>query len=202
MTAVIATKPPKEKACKNCRTRFVPVRPLQNVCGHLCGLERARKLREAAERKAAAEDRKQTRAELDQRKNLRTLLAEAQTAVNAFIRWRDRDQTCICCGQPFEPEKPGGSVDAGHYLARSMAPHARFNEDNIFAQRKNCNRPGGTTRAAFRAGVIARIGLARVEAVEAPAPVHKWTRDEVRGIRDHYRAKLRDLKKRAGDLST
>lgn len=192
---MIATKPPKPKACKHCKSMFTPGRSTQIVCGALCGMERARKQREAKERKAAAEDRKQTRAELDQRKNLRKLLAEAQTAVNAFIRWRDRDQTCICCGQPFEPGKPGGSVDAGHYLARSIAPHVRFNEDNIFAQRKNCNRPGGTTRAAFRAGVIARIGLARVEAVEAPAPVHKWTRDEVRGIRDHYREKLRDMKK-------
>jgi hypothetical protein len=80
-------------------------------------------------------------------------------------------------------------MDAGHYLARSIAPQHRFTEDNVFGQRKNCNRPGGTTRAAFRAGVIARIGLARVEALEADNAVRKWDREELVALKAHYRAK-------------
>lgn len=86
-------------------------------------------------------------------------------------------------------------MDAGHYLARSIAPQHRFNEDNCFGQRKNCNRPGGTTRGAFRAGVEQRIGLARLVALEGDTSVHKWDKDEVREIRDTYRKKAAELRK-------
>lgn len=182
---------PRAKAttnpCAVCRKPFTPQRPMQAVCGPAC----ARKSVEAKKKAERATDRAQREA----MKSLRELLAEAQTAVNAFIRLRDAGKPCICCRKPFEPQKPGGSMDAGHYLARSIAPQHRFNPDNIFGQRKNCNRPGGTTRAAFRAGVIERIGIERLEALEADNTVHKWTREEVRAIRDEYRAKARDLAK-------
>lgn len=127
-------------------------------------------------------------------KRLPELIAEAQAAFNAFIRARDAGLPCICCGQPFEPMKPGGSVDAGHFRSRSSAGHLRFNEDNCFAQRKNCNRPGGTTYGAFRAGVVARIGEARVAALENDNAPHKWTREELIAIRNCYRNKLKALR--------
>ena len=47
----------------------------------------------------------------------------------------------------------------------------------------------------YRAGLIARIGLAAVEALEADNRVHHWTHDELRAIRDEYRAKLKQLTK-------
>lgn len=128
-------------------------------------------------------------------RRLPELIAEAQAAFNAFIRARDAGLPCICCGQPFEPMKPGGSVDAGHFRSRSSAGHLRFNEDNCFAQRKNCNRPGGTTYGAFRAGVVARIGEARVAALENDNAPHKWTREELIAIRDTYKAKLKEMKR-------
>ncbi len=54
------------------------------------------------------------------------------------------------------------------------------------------------TFPAFRAGVIARIGLARVEALEADQTSPKWSADDIRAIRDHYKAKLREMKARIG----
>jgi hypothetical protein len=89
-------------------------------------------------------------------------------------------------------------MDAGHYLSRGSAEHLRFNENNVFGQRKNCNRPGGTTRAAFRAGVIARIGLAAVEALEADQTVAKWTIEDLKAMKKAYQAKLKELKKGEG----
>lgn len=189
-------KPPKAKKCRQCRASFWPARPLQAVCFNVeCaaaeGKVRAARLAKREAKVTNAADR----AAREAQKGLRQLLAEAQTAVNAYVRWRDRDTTCICCGKPFEAQKPGGSMDAGHYLARSVAPQHRFNLSNIFGQRKNCNRPGGATRGAFRAGVIARIGREAVEALEADTAVHKWTKEEVRAIRDDYRARLREARK-------
>ncbi|WP_020227115.1 recombination protein NinG [Acidovorax sp. MR-S7] len=187
--------------CAHCKAKFTPERPSQIVhveCVEAWTEAQAAK-RERAEAKAARAAAKVERAETRRRKEamkrLPELIAEAQEAFNAYIRARDAGLPCICCGQPFEPMKPGGSVDAGHFRSRSSAGHLRFNEDNCFAQRKNCNRPGGTTYGAFRAGVVARIGEARVAALEADNAVRKWTHDEVREIRDTYRQKLKQLTK-------
>jgi hypothetical protein len=171
------------------------MRPLQKACSPTCALALAREKRGRDEAKAKQVERRQDREQLEAMKPLRKLLAAVQIACNAYIRARDAGKPCICCGKPFEDQRPGGSMDAGHYLARSIAPQLRFNEDNIFGQRKNCNRPGGATRAAFRAGVIERIGLARVEALEADNAVHKWTRDELAALKKTYSAKRRELMK-------
>ena len=144
--------------------------------------------------KAARVEKRQDRAKREAGKSIRTLIAEAQTAFNAFIRTRDAKQPCICCGKPFEPQRPGGSMDAGHYMSRGSSCQLRFDEANVHGQRKNCNRPGGTTRASFRAGMIARVGLAEVERLERDDGVRKWTHDELRAIRDQYKAKTKELK--------
>lgn len=193
-----ATKPRK---CRNreCRATFTPIRPLQTVCGPLCAfsLIEQRKAKEAE--RAARIERAEFRVRKEKAKRLKTLKAEAQAAFNAFIRARDLSagHNCIDCSKPFEPQKPGGSVDAGHFLSRGSHPNLAFHEQNCFAQRKNCNRPGGTTAAAFRLGVIARIGLEAVEALEADTTPRRYRADDYRAIRDLYRQKLKDLTKNA-----
>jgi len=179
----------KLKPCQHCQNLFAPARPMQAVCSPKCAMAKVRQDRLI--------EREQTKRRKRDAMRLRDILAKAQEAFNAYIRTRDADKPCICCGKPFEPQKPGGSMDAGHYLARSIAPQHRFNEDNVFGQRKNCNRPGGTTRAAFRAGVIDRIGIERVEALEADNRVPKWTREQLFELIETYRAKTRELKKEA-----
>lgn len=148
--------------------------------------------------RAAAEKAKVERAETRRRKKAAMTrsewIAELQRVFNAFIRARDADKPCICCGQPFEPNKLGGSMDAGHYLSRGSAPHLRFDERNVHGQRKNCNRPGGTTRLAFRQGMIDRIGLEAVEALESDQTVRKWTIAELEAMVDHYKRKTKELK--------
>lgn len=146
-------------------------------------------------RKAAREDRVRTRQRLEAMKPLSFWVKQAQTAFNAWVRHRDitAGHGCIDCGKPFElaTGAPGGKVDAGHYLSRGSAPHLKFDERNVFAQRKNCNRPGGATRADFRAGVVARIGLAAVEALETDQTVKQYRSDDLKAIRDEYRARLK-----------
>lgn len=184
--------------CKHCKGKLdLGQRILHPACiDDFAVAEAARMERKKAKetRAAAKVERAETRRRKEAVKRMPDLIAEAQTAFNAYIRARDASKPCICCGKPFEPMKPGGSVDAGHFRSRGAAGHLRFNEDNCFSQRKNCNRPGGTTYAAFRAGVVARIGEARVLALEADNAVHKWTHDELRAIRDTYKAKLKEMK--------
>ena len=185
---------PKPAKCKHCRLRLERVgEKLHPDCIDPWLSANREKLRA----KAVRAEKRQDREKREAGKSIRKLIAEAQTAFNAFIRTRDAKQPCICCGKPFEPQRPGGSMDAGHYMSRGSSCQLRFDEANVHGQRKNCNRPGGTTRASFRAGMIARVGLAEVERLERDDGVHKWTHDELRAIRDQYKAKAKVLKREA-----
>jgi hypothetical protein len=182
----------KPKTCAMCPREFLPRSSFATCCSQRCAMRKVK--RDNSEK--ASKERAMNRAQREAAKTRGKLMAEAQSSFNAYIRYRDAGLPCVDCGKPFEPQKPGGSMDAGHYLSRSVAPHLRFTEDNVAGQRKNCNRPGGTTRSAFRAGLVARIGEERVHALETDHTVRKWTQDNFREIRDTYRAKLRELKER------
>lgn len=186
------TKTRKPPLCRHCKVRMPDTtQPIHDECvSPWWAKEQARKLK-----RQAVKERRETKQALEKHKRRGDLMAEAQTAFNRFIRLRDAGQTCICCGKPFEPQRPGGSVDAGHYLSRGSAPHLRFDERNVHAQRKNCNRPGGTTREAFRAGMIQRIGLEAVEALECDQSLKKYTDDDLRAIKTTYAAKARAIEK-------
>jgi hypothetical protein len=186
----VLTATRKVKKCKHCRTEFTPARPLQKACSPTCALEIARAARLKAERK---DDR--TRRE--KMKPLRKLMAEAQAAFNGWVRERDRDQPCICCGRATTTVDGLGAHgwDAGHYRSTGSASHLRFSEDNCHRQLVLCNRHGGGRAVDYRIGLIARIGLARVEALEADNAVRKWTREELIAIKTEYAAKRRALLK-------
>ena len=79
-------------------------------------------------------------------------------------------------------------------MSRGSHPNLAFDEGNAHAQRKNCNRPGGTTAAAFRLGMIVRFGLAEVERLEADTTPRRYRADDYRSIKVEYRRKLKLLK--------
>jgi hypothetical protein len=181
----------REKACQVCGHDFLPFRSMQTVCGTKCAL----KVGPITRRKARLA-RKMDRARLNEMRPLSYWVKQAQTAFNAWVRARDlrAGHGCIDCGRPFQPNKLGGSVDCGHYLSRGSAPHLKFDERNAFAQMKSCNRPGGATRGDFRIGVIRRIGLEAVEALEADQTVKQYRKEDLIAIRDDYRARLKALR--------
>jgi hypothetical protein len=166
------------------------MRPMQKACSPTCALELARAVRLKAERK-------EDRVKRERLKPLRKLMAEAQAAFNGFVRQRDRDQPCICCGRTTTTVDGLGAHgwDAGHYRSTGSASHLRFNEDNCHRQLVFCNRHGAGRAVDYRIGLIARIGLARVEALEADNAVRKWTREEILAIKKTYAAKRRELEK-------
>lgn len=189
--------------CKFCQSLYKPARAMQpgRVCNDpecqarfaLVTIEKQRKKRMAAERVAAREDRKTIKIKREQLKTRGELQAEAQRAFNAFIRERDRlaGHACISSGRPLDWS--GNNVDAGHYRSTGSAPHLRFMETNCHAQSKMDNRYLAGNAVDYRIGLIARIGLAAVEALEADNTPRKWSREELIQIRDTYRAKLKEL---------
>ena len=118
-------------------------------------------------------------------------VTKAQAAFNGFIRARDAGKPCICCGKPLGNEP--NSFDAGHYRSVGSAPHMRFVEDNVHGQRKHCNNYLAGNHVEYRKGLIERIGLDMVEAIERDQTLRKYTREGLIEIARHYREAARKL---------
>jgi hypothetical protein len=160
--------------------------------------------RQAAKAKAAAIKADAKRRKVDRatdrarRRALETipeLIKAAQKEFNAYIRQRDKGQPCICCGRSLNDAGVGGAFDCGHYRSVGSASHLRFNELNANGQTKHCNRYGAGRAVDYRIGLIARVGLEAVEALENDNTPHKWTADELRSIRETYKQKRKQLEK-------
>jgi len=93
----------------------------------------------------------------------------------------------------------GGGYDCGHWRSVGSAPHLRFHEDNAHGQCKKCNRYDSGRAVDYRIGLIARIGLSRVELLESDFSTKKWSIDDILVIRDSYRKKAHELKKLIGE---
>jgi hypothetical protein len=122
------------------------------------------------------------------------LIKLTQRDFNAYIRERDKDKPCICCGRELSAGDMGGAFDCGHYRSTGSASHLRFDERNAHAQNKQCNRWGAGRAVDYRIGLVGRLGIDAVESLEASNKPHKWTADELRSIRATYKAKLKELK--------
>lgn len=178
----------RARKCRICFTRFTPDRKNVTWCGAECGYL-------VSQQELAKAERKDDRVRKDALKSKGDLIADAQTAFNAYIRMRDQlaGHPCISSGLPLDWS--GNNVDAGHYRSRGSAPHLRFNEDNVHAQSKQENRYKSGNAVDYRIGLIARIGLERVEALEADQEPRRYTMGELIAIKTLYRAKLRALTK-------
>lgn len=179
----------RAKCCRVCRTPFVPQRPMQAVCCADCALSLAASQRAKAQKRQRLAERREDDQRRERLKTQRDWMRQAQAAFNRYIRLRDAGLPCICCGLPLSAGEVGGGYDCGHYRSVGSAPHLRFNEDNAHAQRKACNRWGAGRAVDYRLGLIARIGLERVQALEADQTPRRYTADQLKAIRDEYRAK-------------
>lgn len=179
--------------CKICRTEYDKRFVSQKTCGDpICKQEQKRQ--EALERTRRADIRKRLAA----LKTKPEMVKEVDAIFSKYIRYRDRHQKCICCNMPLNSSGSiptlGGDYDAGHYVTRgNMA--TRWDEMNVHAQRKHCNRYEGGNYIGFRKGLIARIGLEEVERLEAlKGTIRKFTMQEMEAIRDYFKNALKKLK--------
>jgi hypothetical protein len=188
----------KRSLCPHCKRRLEEGQRIHPDCIEGYATATAAKL-EREEWKRSREAIRAEKAETRQRKEalqrIPDLVRIAQTAFNAFIRARDAGKPCICCGRT-EGQGYGLSAhgwDAGHYRSTGSASHLRFHEDNVHRQLVVCNRHGAGRAVDYRIGLIQRIGLERVEALEADNQPHKWQREELKEITQTYRKKLKEL---------
>ncbi|MEQ5326926.1 recombination protein NinG [Proteus sp. fly-1008] len=193
----------RRRRCKVCREWFIPRQSFQNWCSPEHGFElseqRRNKDREKALAKLKKEKQKKEREEKDKLKSrklavkpLSYFTKQAQTAFNAFIRERDKDEPCISCGRFHE-----GQYHAGHYRTTGANPELRFDEDNCHKQCAPCNNHLSGNIENYTPRLIEKIGQERFDRLMGSHELPKWKREDYERIRDHYRAKLKELKDEA-----
>lgn len=186
---VRARKPPKPKKCKCCPEKFIPRTTTQTVCSPKCALQLAKQLSSRKKKQQEKAERAAWNKRKADVKPLKHWEDATQRVVNDYIRERDRDLPCISCGTWKTVQ-----WEAGHFRSRGAASHLRYDEDNIHKQCHRCNAELSSNAIPYRAGLVVKIGSQRVEALENNNTPHRYTREELKSIRMHYRAKLRALK--------
>lgn len=194
------TKPPKGPKltrCKVCRSPYLkdPKQPWVEWCNVDCGTVLAQLKLAKQKAKQQRKERAETKAKLDGMKTYPQIIKEVQRAFNEAVRWRDRIAGHPCISSGRQLDWSGNAVDTGHYRSVGSAPHARFNFDNCHAQSKHDNQYKSGNAVDYRIGLIARIGLDRVEALESDNTPRKWSRDELQAMKEDFMRMVRELKK-------
>jgi hypothetical protein len=137
-----------------------------------------------------AAEKKKHKERKEKLKTRREWFNEAQVAINAYRRAEDDalGLPCISCGI-IHPRQ----WHAGHYLSRGAHPELALEPRNIFRQCSQCNDILSGNQIEMRKGIIALRGIGEVEWLEGYHPPAKWSIDELRALRDEYRAKLKSL---------
>lgn len=189
------TKPPK---CKWCGERTDRIgKPLHDACMVPWVEAWAAKQKAKKEREAARRERAETRARREKLKTRRQWIAEAQAAVNRYVRLRDihAGLGCISCGAPYRLAG-GGAFDAGHFRSVGSAPHLRFFTTQIRLQCVLCNRHLAGNAVEFRRGLVELVGRALVEQIEAMQGVAKWSVDYLQRLKQVMSRRANRLEKR------
>jgi hypothetical protein len=191
--------------CKICRTEFTRKSMTHKLCGSVdCAVKYGEQIASKRKAKEAKDERRNDAATRLRLKTWREWIADTQTAFNRYVRLRDAGKPCISCPSDLavSPEsaaghgsvaQSGGAYDCGHFRSVGSAPHLRFVELNAHKQCKRCNRYASGNHSAYRLGLVARIGLEAVEALEADQTPRKYTIDELKAMKADYTRRAREL---------
>jgi hypothetical protein len=197
----------KKRKCANCKDRKEVNRDsiingIQFFCSNQCrvnyGISNANKLAGKAKKERETKQKVKDREKLESMKTVGEYIKEAQTAVNKYIRLRDRNKPCISCGSMPTNDGliSGQRVDAGHFRARGSAGHLRFNLLNIHKQCTKCNRFLSGNVTEYRKGLIERVGLERVEQLECDNSQRKFTIEYLKRVKKIFNKRARWYERR------
>ncbi len=156
------------------------------ACGAKIAMARLEKKRQA-QAKAEAKAHREKKADS---KKLSHWIGLTERVVHAYIHARDKGLPCISCGTNKTVQ-----WEAGHWLTKGARPELRFVAEQINLQCHRCNVQLSGNQAAYRVGLVAKIGEARVKELEGPHQAAKFTREELAAIRKDFAARARQLDK-------
>ena len=176
------------KSCVICGLKFKPIKTTQRVCSISCAVKFAKeKERKKKERETLKERRKRKREFWDN--DIETRKKAAKEWCHKYIRLRDKNDTCICCGRPL-----GKNYQAGHFIPSGQNPLVRYDENNIHAQRLDCNYYRGGDSGDYEKNLIKKIGAEKVEELKSKKGGSlKRTAQDYKEIELYYRKKIKEL---------
>ena len=172
----------KPKSCKQCKSKFIPDRPLQMVCSFMCSVEYTK----ANQAKKAKKDWVKEKAERKEKlKTLSDYEADAKKVFQAWVRKRDALLPCISCGKHNCSDWAGG-----HYFDAGTYSGLMFHEWNVNKQCNTyCNKYLSGNKPNYRIGLVNKIGLENVMWLEENKDrlrSHKYTKHELIEIKEKY----------------
>lgn len=182
---------PRKRKCAVCRESFAPITPWAKACKPECAHALVERTKAQQKAKAERQERAQDKIKREELKTRADWMAEAQKELNAWVRLvRDAGKPCISCGRHHQ-----GQNHAGHFLSRGARANLALVEMNIHLQCQPCNVHLSGNQINYRIGLIARYNVELVESLEADQEPRKYTIEQLKEIRDHYRRLLREHKK-------
>jgi hypothetical protein len=153
---------PRCSQCAVCLKPYLVLRMGQKVCGAVC----ARKFAKSVKAKGA----KELRARKEALKPVSKWEDECRQIVQKIARIRDRNDGCISChmGPNYE-----GRWHGSHYRSVGACSNTQFLLWNIHKACEQCNFFKGGNREGYRPRLIEKIGLERVEWLDAQNQVTK-----------------------------
>jgi len=122
--------------------------------------------------------------------NKKTRKRAVKEACHDYIRERDKDCVCICCGKPL-----GDDFHAGHCFESGSNSRIRYDENNIHAQRLDCNVFHGGDSGEYKDRVIAKIGLFEYHCLKSKkGGIDTRTTQDLKEIEVYFKNKLKELK--------
>lgn len=181
------------RKCRHCRAEFTPTRPMQNACGIPCAMAIARK---AVEKKQAAQERAERRADRAKRekmKSRRAWLAECQAVVNKYVRLRDANLGCISCDRPASWD---GQWHASHFRSVGAASAVRFHLWNIHKACSICNNHKSGNLSEYEPRLREKIGADKVEWLRTQNQRADYPVEYLKRLKAVFSRKVRRLEKR------
>ncbi len=132
---------------------------------------------------------KETREWKEANKSIAEVKQDTRKVFQQWIRVRDSNLRCICCGTESE------SYDGGHYKKAELYSGVIFHPLNVNKQSVYCNQWLNGNEAEYRIGLVKKYGTEAVEELERLAietKGKKWIREELIEIKEKYKLKLKN----------
>ena len=170
--------------CKVCKKEFTQFNSTISVCGYQCAIEWGKlHPKKTSIKRVNSEIKSEAKQKLKTQAQLRNPI---KLHFQKWVRMRDIKEPCISCGTNE------AKWDGGHYLKAEIYSGVIFDERNVNKQCSYCNQYLDGNTAAYRQGLIKKIGLDQVEALEQLANetrTKKWTIEELQTIKTKYKIK-------------
>lgn len=180
------------KACKACKTAFMPIRPMQRVCSPLCALTIAREVNAKKAKTVKAIERRSDKAKLEKLKSRATWAREAQTAVNRYVRLRDAALGCVSCDKPASWD---GQWHASHFRSVGAATAVRFHLWNIHKSCSVCNNWKSGNLSEYEPRLREKIGHEKVDWLRTQNQLSAFTVDYLKRLKQIFTKRAKRIER-------